>query len=159
MNVTDILLDSPNGYRITSDAPTVVDEAIRYYLVIQDKYPIEEYPVEFAMINYGMGKLLFGDTTKPKISEERAKRIENALYHLNQSLHVFNNSDYPTMFGLISIMMAKLFRERATLISNRSFLAERSSPEDSVLYGIDQVSEDCDSMVRSNVKHVNLCML
>ena len=141
MNITCILEESPNGYKITSEAPTVMDDAIRYSLVIMDRYPIEEFPVEFGIINYAFGKLLMGDTTKPKISEERAKRIENALYHLNQSLHVFNHSDYPIMFGIISIMMAKLFRERATLISNRSFLAERSSPEDSVLYGVDQVLE------------------
>lgn len=141
MNVTDILVDSPNGFRITADQPKVVDEAIRYYLVESDKYPVDEYPVEFAIVNYGMGKLLLGDTSKPKVSEERAKRIENSLFHLNQALHVFNSNDYPTMFGMISIMMAKLFRERATLISNRSFLAERSSPEDSVLYGVDQILE------------------
>lgn len=161
MNVTDILLDSPNGYRITADEPNVVDEAIRYYLVQLERYPLDEYPVEFAMVNYGLGKLLFGDTTKPKLSEERAKRIENSLYHLNQALPVFNHSDYPTMFGLISIFMARLFRERANLISNRSFLAERSSPEDSVLYGVDQILEAFPVFFRSKshvVEHA-LCSL
>eukprot|EP01032_Pedospumella_encystans_P019548 gene19548-22224_t len=141
MNVTDILEDSSNGYRVTSEAPKNVDEAIRYYLQALAKYNIDDYPVEHAMANYGMGKLLFGDMSRPKVSEERAKRIENALYHLNQSLPVFNSHDYPTMYGLISIMMAALFRERAALISNRSFLADRSSPEDSVMYGVDQIQE------------------
>ena len=141
MNATDILEDSPNGYRVTADAPKIVDEAIRYYLHALEKYNMEDYPVEHGMANYGMGKLLFGDMSRPKVSEERAKRIENALYHLNQALLVFNNSDYPTMYGLISIMMASLFRERAALISNRSFLADRSSPEDSVMYGVDQIQE------------------
>jgi len=141
MNATDILEDSPNGYRVTGDAPKIVDEAIRYYLQALEKYNMEDYPIEHGMANYGMGKLLFGDMSRPKVSEERAKRIENALYHLNQALLVFNNSDYPTMYGLISIMMASLFRERAALISNRSFLADRSSPEDSVMYGVDQIQE------------------
>jgi hypothetical protein len=161
MNVTDILLDSPNGYRIIGNEPAVVDEAIRYYLVQLERYPVDEYPVEFAVVNYGMAKLLFADKTKPKLSEERAKRIENALYHFNQSLPVFNHSDYPTMFGLISIYMARLFRERANLISNRSFLAERSSPEDSILFGIDQVLEAFPVFFRSKAHAVEhaLCSL
>ncbi|KAJ1427662.1 hypothetical protein B484DRAFT_450245 [Ochromonadaceae sp. CCMP2298] len=141
MNVNDILEESPNGYDITRSEPIVVDEAIRYYLGMLEQYSAEDFPVEFGMVHYAMGKVLFGDQSKPKVSEERAKRIENALYHLNQSMHVFDSKDYPTMFAVISTMMARLFRERATLISNRSFLADRSSPEDSVQYGVDQVLE------------------
>lgn len=141
MNITDILEESPNGFQITKTAPKDVDEAIRYYLVQINKYSRNEYPVEYGIANYSMGKLLLSDDSKPKESEERAKRIENALYHFNLSIEIFNQRDYPIMFATISIMMGKLFRERAMFVSNRSFLSVRSTSEDSIAFGIDQILE------------------
>jgi exonuclease VII small subunit len=161
MNVTDILVESPNGYRIITDAPEAVDDAIRYYLTIMNQYTLDDYPVEYGIVNYGMAKVLFGDTTKPKVSEERAKRIENSLYHFHLAMQVFNHSDYPILCSVISIMMATLFRERAALISNRSFLADRSSPEDSINYGVDQILEAIPALFKSKahvIEHA-LCSL
>ena len=141
MNITDILEDSPNGYHISKDAPEHVDEAIRHYLVLINGFPAERFPLEYALSNYAMGKLLFTDTSKPKLSEERARRIENGLYHLNNALLVLNQRDYPVMFSIISTMMGRLYRERALLTSNRSFLSDRATPEDSIAFGIDQLLE------------------
>lgn len=141
MNITDILEDSPNGYDISRNVPEDVDEAIRHYLVLINGFPAARFPLEYALSNYAMGKLLFADTSRPKVSEERARRIENGLYHLNNALQVLNQRDYPVMFSIISTMMGHLYRERALLTSNRSFLSDRATPEDSIAFGIDQLLE------------------
>lgn len=139
MNYTDIFEDSPNGYDITSQAPKKIEDAIKYYFTQIDKFPISLHPLEYAVANYGLAKALLKDKTKLAVSELRAKRVENALYHFNLSLQVFTRADYPVMFAIVSVMMGHMFRERATLISDRSFLSARSTPEDSLEYGIDQL--------------------
>lgn len=146
MNNIEIFEDSPNGYVIVKDCPTKsVDDAIHYYLDMLDRYVVKVYPEEYGLICYSMGKLLLTDKGKsPYVSvqqEERAKRIENALYYFNAALVVFTPQDYPIMFSIISIFMGKLFRERSMLISQRNFLAERSSAEESLQYGVDQMLE------------------
>eukprot|EP01042_Synura_sphagnicola_P009141 gene9141-11735_t len=140
MNITDIYEDSPNNYKIVSGAPKDIDEAIRYYLDQFEVYDKRAYPMEWAMINYGMARKLFSDKTQLKANdvEGRAKRIENALYYFNQTLDIFTYRNYPVMFALINLFMSKLFRERSLLFSKRSFLSNRGSPEESLEFGLDQ---------------------
>lgn len=158
MNITDIYEDSPNGYLITTDAPPNTDDAIKYYLGALEIYPPAIYPLEFGIVNYGMGCLLYADKSKPLFGEERAKRVENALYHFNHALEIFNYKDYPVMFGLISIFMSHLFLERANLINPRSFLAKRSTPEESVQYGLDTILEVFPVVYHSNKHILEHCM-
>lgn len=141
MNIYDLYEDSPNGYEVTALAPKETDLAIKYYMAQIELYEREEYPTEFAIANYALGKVLFADKTKPLESEDRAKRIENSLYHFHASLEIFDLRNYPVMYAVISIFVARLFRERALLVCNRSFLSKRSTPEESVQYGLDQVLE------------------
>ncbi|KAK0330862.1 hypothetical protein LTR94_031159, partial [Friedmanniomyces endolithicus] len=65
------------------------------------------------------------------------------------------------MHCLVNLYMAKLFRERALLTVNRSFLADRSSPEESLQYGVDHALEALDilSLSRPHQAELALCCL
>lgn len=143
MNNTELYEDSPNGYRITADQPKGdAENAIEYYITNLEKFTRENYPVEFGVANYGLGRLLFEDRVNAPNDEEKAKRIENALFYFSQALETpFNRKDYPMMYALISMYMSRLFRDRALLISHRNFLHDRSTPSESLQYGIDQGAE------------------
>ena len=140
MNNTEILEDSPNGYKITSDQPRGnVEKAIEYYLHNMEKFTVELYPMEYGITNYGLARLLFEDRVNAPNDDEKAKRIENSLFYFTRALDsTFNRRDYPMMHALICVYIARLFRDRSYLISHRSFLQDRGTASDSLQYGIDQ---------------------
>eukprot|EP01035_Chromulina_nebulosa_P023525 gene23525-30496_t len=152
MNHTTILEDSPNGFPIVHNAPRVnfekghgVEDAIRYYLKEMVKYNRLDRPVEYALINYNVGKIFLADKKREGLlrsAGDRAKRIENGLFHFHESLQVFTQKDYPAQFVLICVFMAQLFRERTDIMMDgRSYLVKngQSTPEESIQYGIDQL--------------------
>eukprot|EP01038_Epipyxis_sp_PR26KG_P007843 gene7843-10650_t len=146
MNIIDIYEESPNGYIITGDAPTDSDMAIQYYLdamtaFADDELPREFYPLEYFFVHYELAMVLMLDKSKPLMSDARSKRVENALYHLSRAFEYFTHRNYPMMYAVMCMYMGRLFRERALLIFNRSILSKRSTPEDSVQHGIDQILE------------------
>jgi hypothetical protein len=172
MNIIDIYTDSPNGFEITSKAPTVSRDAdrdrqrsaeklIKYYLEqLETYYPIK-YPLEYGIINYALGKFLFNDKEVKKdiavnANTERSKRIENSLFYFSQALEIFTSKDYPIMYSLINIYMGKLFKERSLLTLPRSFLSDRSTPEESVAYGIDHLLEALEILTKSRSHQVEL---
>lgn len=138
MNISDLFEESPNGYVITGEAPDNVEDGIEHYLDQLERFTKKHYPMEYGVINYALARMLFADPLK---GEERAKRVENSLFYFKEALDIFNLRDYPMMYALISIYMGRLFRERAGLISHRSFLADRSTPSDCLQHGIDQTAE------------------
>jgi hypothetical protein len=141
MNCSDLFEESPHGYSITAHAPQEVDKAISYYLTVLEKYTLVDYPVEHGVANYALARILFIDRNTSPRDEDRAKRIENSLFYFNQALETFDYREYPMMYALISIYMGRLYRERSLLINSRSFLAERSTPAQSLQFGIDQAVE------------------
>eukprot|EP01039_Chlorochromonas_danica_P010177 gene10177-11261_t len=141
MNNTELLEESPNGYEITTGAPKESEQAVRHYLDLLERFNRIEYPVEYALANYALARQLFADMSRTSSDEEKAKIIENALFYFNQALELFDHRNYPMMHALICIFMGRLFRERSLLISPRSFLAQRSTPADSLQFGIDQALE------------------
>lgn len=141
MNNTELLEESPNGYEITTGAPKESEQAVRHYLDLLERFDRIEYPIEYALANYALARQLFADMSRTSSDEEKAKLIENALFYFNQALELFDHRNYPMMHALICIFMGRLFRERSLLISPRSFLAQRSTPADSLQFGIDQALE------------------
>jgi tetratricopeptide (TPR) repeat protein len=160
MNLIDILSDSPNGHEIVANQPKKVDieKVIRYYLDMLDQYFVQKYPVETGIINYTLGRVLFNDEKSKGEITARSKRIENALYYFNQALETFGQKDYPMMYSIINIYMAKLFRERSILTISRSFLADRSTPEESLQFGIDHALEALEILTRSKPHQAELAM-
>lgn len=153
MNITDILEESPNGYQISSGVPVTKnsEEIIRYYLMMLERFPLEVYPVDFAVTNYSLARFLFGDRVNAQSPEDKAKRIENSLFYFHQAQIVFSSDDYPIMYSIICIYMGHLYRERSSLINTRSFLKERSTPAESLQYGLDQVLEAAPLLALSKV--------
>ncbi len=156
MNLIDIFDDSPNGYELTSIAPTHkgIEACIRYYLDQLEIFEPKRNPEECGVLHFALGKLLFADKSLKPDSEERAKRVENALYYFNCAQEIFLVKDYPIMYALISVFMGKLFRERSLLISHRNFLSERSTPDESLQYGVDQVLEAIPIFMNSRTHQV-----
>jgi hypothetical protein len=141
MNNIDIFEESPNGFHVVAATTLGLDESIRYYLDELETFDVKKNPLEFGIIHSSMGKLLFGDKSKLNNNDERAKQVENALFYFNNSLEVFTTDEYPIMFAVVSVFMAKLFRERSSLISARNFLGERSTQDETLQYGVDQALE------------------
>lgn len=135
--------DCPNDYEIAAKAPPETDRAIKFYSFHLRHFTVSEYPEEYGFIHYALGKVFFADKKISKTDyEERAKFVENALHHFNTAIEVFDFASHPIMFGVISIFIGQLFRERATMITNRSILAKRGvSVSDSVRIGIAQLEE------------------
>ena len=141
--VVEILEESPNGYVITGRAPPEIDRAIKYYSFQLRHFTVQTFAEEYGLIHYSLGKVFYNDDTfNVRNYDHRAKSIENALHHLRTAAEVFDNLSHPFLFGAIMIFAGQLFRERATLISNRSILAKRGvTVADSCELGLTQLME------------------
>jgi len=126
LKIVEILEESPNGYNITANAPPEKDRAIKYYSFQLRTYTVNAYQEEYGLIHYSLGKVFFRDHPVGQANYDlRAKSIENALHHFRLAGETFDYDSHPFLFGTINIYIGQLFRERATLISNRSLLSKR----------------------------------
>lgn len=139
----DILEESPNGYIISGKAPPEMPRAIKYYAYQLRQYTVTDYPVEYGICHYNLGKIFIADkhhTTRD--FEARAKSIENGLHHFRLAVEVFDYDSYPIMYAIINIFIGQLFRERAMLITARSVLAKRGvTVADSCTIGLSQLMD------------------
>ena len=146
----EIVEESPNGFIISGKAPPEMPRAIKYYSYHLRQFTVKDYPVEYGVIHYNLGKVFFADREhKTRDYEARAKSIENALHHFRLAVEVFDFDSYPVFFAVINIFIGQLFRERAMLITNRSILAKRGvTVADSCTIGLSQLMDA--SMTFSN---------
>ena len=140
----DILEESPNGYIISGKAPPEMPRAIKYYAYQLRQYTVTDYPVEYGICHYNLGKIFIADrhhTTRD--FEARAKSIENGLHHFRLAVEVFDYDSYPIMYAIINIFIGQLFRERAMLITARSILAKRGVTVADLVYDRPQSADGC----------------
>lgn len=159
----NVFEDSPNGYEITVKAPPETERAIKFYSFHLRHFTATEHLEEYGMIHYALGKVFFADRkTSGKDYEERAKFVENALHHFRIALEIFEYNSFPIMFGVICTFIGQLFRERATMITDRSILAKRGvTVADSVRIGISHLEEAIPALTASKFHTVEyaLCSL
>jgi hypothetical protein len=139
----DIVEESPNGYVISGKAPPEMPRAIKYYSYQLRQYTVNDYPIEYGVCHYNLGKIFFADkhhTTRD--FEARARSIENGLHHMRLAVEIFDYDSYPIMYAVINIFIGQLFRERAMLITARSILSKRGvTVADSCTIGLSQLMD------------------
>lgn len=142
----DVKEESPK-FTITGDVPNSggEEDRIKHYQLKMKQYPVDEYPEEWALCHYFLGRIFFADREGVlfnKTSREgRAKSIETALFHFDRAMEVYRFEAYPSMFGIVGLMMSQLYRERISITTIRSLLARRGTIGLTIRKGIDNVSE------------------
>ena len=140
--VFDVYEESPNGYHITSDAPTSFDEAVKHYSFLLRQFTVE-LPDEHGLIHYTLGKVFLAEERATDINDhdKKGKLIENAVFHFDRAKEIFTAPSHPIMYAIICTILGQLYRTRTLLITNRSFLSKRTNPLDSIGMGLSYVSE------------------
>jgi len=109
----DVKEESPN-FTITRDVPNSggEEDRIKHYQSKMKQYPVDEYPEEWALCHYFLGRTFFADREGllfNKTSREgRAKSIETALFHFDKCMVVYQFESYPSMWAIVGLMMAQL---------------------------------------------------
>ncbi len=160
MKMVEILEDSPNGYEITKKAPPETERAVKYYSFQLRQFTVTSHPEEYGLIHYSLGKVFFKDRPTGQVNYDlRAKNIENALHHFRIAGETFDYDSHPFLFGVINIFIGQLFRERATLISNRSLLARRGvTVNDCCNIALAQLLESQSAFQGSAVHCIEYCL-
>lgn len=153
--IMEVYADSPNGYRIVSEQPVVVDGytfdlAVKHYSFHLRHFLPLEYPDEYGICHYNLGKLFMvamreetmaGGSMSGPTAEKRVKNIENAIFHFRAALRVFTFYSHPMMYAVTATMIGQLFRERFILYEHRHFVAKRNAAGEGLQNGIDQLME------------------
>lgn len=155
-----ILEESPNEFKITVNAPADPDSAIMYYSNLLRMYKLRNHPEEFGLIQYQLALLFSESNRKPNLHisnvrkdlDNRAKMIENTLFHLNKARQVFSLENYPMMFAVICTLTGQMLRERTTLMTNRCFVnTGRGTISECINRGLEQLLEAFE--VFANARH------
>ena len=148
--IMHVLEESLNDFVITGKAPKYHEAAVKYYAEQLRTYKLRSHPEEYGLIHFQLAFLFSEENRKPNLHisnvkkdlDNRAKMIENTLFHLNKAKVVFSTDSHPIMFALICILTGQMYRERTTLMRNRCFLGrERGTISECIAQGLAQVLE------------------
>lgn len=106
-----VVKESPHGFSITANAPAEFDAAVKHYCSKLRSFRSQSFPVEWALCHFELGKLFAA-----RHAESRLKDLDEALFHLQNCVHVFSMNAFPLHWAVVQLMQAELLVETLQLL-------------------------------------------